>query len=75
MKHVLPRFVCRNAILAVLILGQASSMARSGTSHRLSPEDREQIFEKVWKDIDAHYYDPEFGGVKWQEFTSDICRW
>jgi carboxyl-terminal processing protease len=67
MKHVLPSFVCRNAILVVLILGQASSMATSGTSHSLSPEDREQIFEKVWKDIDAHYYDPEFGGVKWQE--------
>jgi carboxyl-terminal processing protease len=67
MKHVLPSFVCRNAILAVLILGQASSMATSGTSRRLSPKDYEQIFEKVWKDIDAHYYDPEFGGVEWQE--------
>jgi carboxyl-terminal processing protease len=67
MKHVLPSFVCRNAILAILILGQASSMATSGTSRRLSPKDYEQILEKVWKDIDAHYYDPEFGGVKWQE--------
>ncbi len=67
MKHVLPSFVCRSAILAVLILGQASSMATSGSSHSLSPEDREQVFEKVWKDIDVHYYDPEFGGVKWQE--------
>ena len=67
MKHVLPSFVYRNAILAVLILGQASSMATSGTSHRLSPKDYEQIFEKVWKDVDVHYYDPEFGGVKWQE--------
>ena len=67
MKHVLPSFVCRNAILAVLILGQASSMATSGTSRQLSPKDHQQIFEKVWKDIDAHYYDPEFGGVKWQE--------
>src|SRR5580704_10409162 len=67
MKHVLPSFVCRNALLAVLILGQASSMATSGTARRLSPEDHEQIFEKVWKDIDVHYYDPEFGGVKWQE--------
>jgi carboxyl-terminal processing protease len=67
MKHVLPSFVCRNAILAVLILGQASSMATSGTSRRLSPKDYEQIFEKVWKEIDAHYYDPEFGGVKWQD--------
>jgi len=67
MKHVLPSFVCRNALLAVLILGQASSMATSGTARRFSPEDHEQIFEKVWKDIDVHYYDPEFGGVKWQE--------
>jgi C-terminal processing protease CtpA/Prc len=67
MKHVLPSFVCRNAILAVLILCQASSMATSVTSHSLSPKDREQIFEKVWKDVDEHYYDPEFGGVKWQE--------
>jgi carboxyl-terminal processing protease len=67
MKHVLPSFVCGNAILAVLILCQASSMATSGTSHSLSPKDREQIFEKIWKDIDEHYYDPVFGGVKWQE--------
>jgi carboxyl-terminal processing protease len=67
MKHVLPSFVCRNAILAVLILGQACSMATSGTVRRLSPKDYEQVFEKVWKDIDVHYYDPEFGGVKWQE--------
>ena len=57
----------RHAILAVLILGLASSMATSGTSRRLSPKDREQVFEKVWKDVDEHYYDPEFGGVKWQE--------
>jgi carboxyl-terminal processing protease len=25
------------------------------------------VFEKVWKEVDEHYYDPEFGGVKWQE--------
>jgi C-terminal peptidase prc len=67
MKHVLPSFVYRNAILAVLILGLAFSMATGGTPHSLSPKDREQIFEKVWKDVDEHYYDPEFGGVKWQE--------
>jgi carboxyl-terminal processing protease len=42
-------------------------MATGGTPHSLSPKDREQIFERVWKDVDEHYYDPEFGGVKWQE--------
>jgi carboxyl-terminal processing protease len=67
MKHALPSFVCRNAILAVMIPALAFAMATSGTSHGLSPGDRQQIFEKVWKDVDAHYYDPEFGGVKWQE--------
>ncbi len=67
MKHVLPSFVCRNAILAVLLLGLAFAMATVGSSHNLSHRDREQIFEKVWKDVDEHYYDPEFGGVKWQE--------
>src|SRR5271165_513847 len=67
MRHVPPSFVYRNAILAVLILGLAFAMATGGTPHSLSPRDREQIFEKVWKDVDAHYYDPEFGGVKWQE--------
>jgi carboxyl-terminal processing protease len=67
MRHVLLSFVCRNAILAVLILCLAFAMATGGTPHILSPRDREQIFEKVWKDVDEHYYDPEFGGVKWQD--------
>lgn len=67
MKHVPPSFVYRNAILAILIFALAFGMATSGTSHGLSPKDREQVFEKVWKDIDEHYYDPKFGGVKWPE--------
>jgi len=66
MKHVPPSFVCSNAILAVLILCLAFAMATGGTPYILSPRDREQIFEKVWKDVDEHYYDPEFGGVKWE---------
>jgi carboxyl-terminal processing protease len=67
MKHVPPSFVYRNMIFAALILSLGFAMATRGTSHSLSPKDREQIFEKVWKDVDEHYYDPEFGGVKWQE--------
>jgi carboxyl-terminal processing protease len=67
MKHVLPSFVSRHTILAVLILGLAFTMATRGTSRSLSLNDREQVFEKVWKDVDEHYYDPEFGGVNWQE--------
>jgi carboxyl-terminal processing protease len=67
MKHVPPSFARRYSIFAVLILGLAFSMATSGTSHSLSPKDREAVFEKVWIDIDEHYYDPEFGGVNWRE--------
>ncbi|HEV3220653.1 MAG TPA: S41 family peptidase [Candidatus Acidoferrales bacterium] len=32
----------------------------------LSPKDRMDVFEDVWKDIRDTYYDPEFHGVNWQ---------
>jgi carboxyl-terminal processing protease len=66
MAHVSPSFA-RRSILAVLALGLAFSIATSGTSRSLSPKEREEVFEKVWKEVDEHYYDPEFGGVNWQE--------
>jgi carboxyl-terminal processing protease len=66
MAHVSPSFA-RRSILAVLLLGLACSIATRGTSRSLSPKEREEVFEKVWKEVDEHYYDPEFGGVKWQE--------
>jgi carboxyl-terminal processing protease len=67
MKRVPPSFARRHSILAVLILGLAFAMAVRGGSQSLSPKDRQEVFEKVWKDIDEHYYDPEFAGVDWQE--------
>jgi len=66
MNHVSPSFA-RRSILAVLILGLAFSIATRGTSRGLSPKEREEVFEKVWEEVDDHYYDPEFGGVKWKE--------
>ncbi len=57
----------RRSILAVLLLGLAASLATNGNSRSLSPKEREEVFEKVWKDVDEHYYDPEFGGVNWKE--------
>lgn len=33
--------------------------------HRLSPKDRKEVFEKIWKEIHDHYYDPAFNGVDW----------
>ncbi len=67
MKRVASTFALRHSVVTLLILGIAVAMASSGASHSLSPKDREEVFEKVWKDIDEHYYDPEFGGVKWQD--------
>jgi len=67
MKYVSPSFARRGSFLAVLILGLVFSIATEGGSHGLSLKDREQVFEKVWRDIDEHYYDPEFGGVNWQK--------
>ncbi len=66
MNHVSPSFA-RRSILAVLTLGLAFSIATRGTSRSLSPKEREEVFEKVWEEVDDHYYDPEFGGVKWKE--------
>src|SRR5277367_5028081 len=66
MTHV-SSSLARRSVLGVLLLGLAFSIATNGTSRGLSPKEREEVFEKVWKDIDEHYYDPEFGGVKWQE--------
>lgn len=34
---------------------------------RLSAKDRAEIFEKIWKEIQEHYYDPSFNGVNWDE--------
>jgi len=57
----------RRSILAVLLLGLAASLATNGNPRILSPKERAEVFEKVWKDVDEHYYDPEFGGVNWKE--------
>ena len=34
---------------------------------RLSAKDRRDVFEKVWREIHDHYYDPSFNGVDWNE--------
>ncbi|MGB8456756.1 MAG: S41 family peptidase [Candidatus Acidiferrum sp.] len=64
-KQISRNLARRQPALALLILGLAFSMAMSGSSRGLSPKGREQVFEKVWKDVEEHYYDPEFGGVNW----------
>src|SRR5258706_7239926 len=34
---------------------------------RLTAKDRKEVFEKVWKEIHDHYYDPSYNGVNWDE--------
>jgi carboxyl-terminal processing protease len=34
---------------------------------RLNAKDRREIFEKVWREIRDHYYDPSYNGVDWNE--------
>jgi len=66
MNHVSPSFA-RRSILAALLFVLVFSVATSGISRNLSPKQREAVFERVWKDVDEHYYDPEFGGVNWKK--------
>jgi carboxyl-terminal processing protease len=67
LKPVSLSFARRRSMFVVLVLGLALSSAMSRTSRGLSPKARIQVFEKVWKEVDEHYYDPEFGGVNWKE--------
>ena len=66
MNHASPSFA-RRPVLAALLFVLVFSIATSGISRSLSPKQREAVFERVWKDVDEHYYDPEFGGVNWKE--------
>lgn len=67
MKHP-SSFIRRlGACLATLSLALALSVAANGLSRGLSPAERQHVFEKVWKIVDQHYYDPKFRGVNWQE--------
>lgn len=55
--------------LAPLLLIPAFAVALAVASHEsseaLSPKDRKEVLEKVWKEINDHYYDPAFNGVNW----------
>ena len=53
------------ACATLLVLGV--SLAAAGALRALSPLDRVAVFEKIWKDVDEHYYDPAFGGVNWKD--------
>ena len=48
--------------------GEASRSADYGSiSQRLSAKARKEVFERVWREIRDHYYDPSYNGVDWDE--------
>ena len=56
-------------------LGQIRQHAESGggapTATRVLPlKTRREVFEKTWKEIHDHYYDPAFNGVNWNDIHS-----
>ena len=56
-------------ILAALIASAAGGVPRAASnasSVRLSPKDRIEAFEEVWRTVYEKYYDPSFKGIDWR---------
>ena len=45
----------------------AASPSAVTAKQRLNAKDRKDVFEKIWKEIHEHYYDPSYNGVDWNE--------
>lgn len=54
-------------VAVILTLSLVSSIAAKKPPRSLTPADRLAVFEKAWKDVDEHYYDPKFSRVDWQQ--------
>lgn len=67
MKDAKPNLIIGRFLACATLLVLAVSLAARGAPRALSPQDRVAVFEKIWKDVDEHYYDPAFGGVNWKE--------
>jgi carboxyl-terminal processing protease len=39
--------------------------SESPAKERLTARDRKDVFEKIWREIHDHYYDPSYNGVDW----------
>jgi carboxyl-terminal processing protease len=78
-----PRFYCRVVLLALCLAGYtASAPAHARTpdapasdvaakpTRNLPLKARQEIFERIWKEIHEDYYDPSFNGVNWDDVHS-----
>jgi carboxyl-terminal processing protease len=75
---------CRHAALLALSLAvcaasvpahtqlavPAARDASASVSRNLPLKTRQDIFEKIWKEIHEDYYDPAFNGVNWDDIRS-----
>jgi carboxyl-terminal processing protease len=43
------------------------AVSESVPKELLTAKDRKEVFEKIWKEIYNHYYDPSYNGVDWKE--------
>jgi carboxyl-terminal processing protease len=50
-----------------LVLASRSQTSSTESTRQLSAKTRQEVFERVWKEIDEHYYDHSFNGVDWNE--------
>lgn len=62
-KSSLAHFVAALALVAALV--SAPGAGAQGRSS-LSPRDRAEVFEQVWKTVNEKYYDPSFNGTDWK---------
>jgi carboxyl-terminal processing protease len=75
-RRTLPWFILFMSLAAGVTAGPGFSRQQPSApvvpqrippKQRLSPKDRVEVFEKVWKEIRDHYYDSKFNGVDWNE--------
>jgi carboxyl-terminal processing protease len=52
---------------APIVIASHSQSSSTQSSRQLSPKTRQEVFERVWKEIADHYYDRSFNGVDWNE--------
>src|SRR5437588_1424812 len=63
MKRLVPHIVLALAIICGLC-ATPHAIAKFA-SESLSPKERIEVFETIWKTINEDYYDPEFHGIDW----------
>lgn len=75
MRHAPARSACSAIrwllfLAVLLVLAPLAAVAVPSPAHQLSVKNRREVFEKVWKEIRDHFYDPQFHGISWDAIYS-----